>query len=156
MELPLHFFFVYRYSSISLVYHQQLKVNNKNQIFYFSNEILRISESIDDMGGIVWPLFTCNTLAWTATYLCMSNGIKTVGKVVYFTATFPFLILLVLLLRGLTLPGAMSGVYFYIYPQWDQLTSFKVSIMPTSIYQLLYISILIQEPNQIKVFRQIY
>ncbi|XP_030767866.1 sodium- and chloride-dependent glycine transporter 1-like isoform X4 [Sitophilus oryzae] len=93
---------------------------------FFNREILRISDNIDEINEIVWPLFTCNTLAWIATYLCMSNGVKSIGKAVYFTATFPFLILFVLLVRGLTLPGAMKGIYFYIYPQWDQLTNFKI------------------------------
>ncbi|KAJ8917439.1 hypothetical protein NQ315_005486 [Exocentrus adspersus] len=93
---------------------------------FFHNQILQISDGIGNVGGIVWPLFACNLISWIVAYLCIIRGVKTVGKVVYFTATFPFLILFVLLIRGLTLPGAWDGVYFYIYPQWDQLTNLKV------------------------------
>ena len=38
-------------------------------------------------------------------------------QVVYVTATFPYLMLLILLIRGLTLPGAMNGVVYYLYPE---------------------------------------
>ncbi|KAF2894050.1 hypothetical protein ILUMI_12120, partial [Ignelater luminosus] len=93
---------------------------------FFHNRILNISESIEDVGSIVWPLFFCDVVAWVVVYLCIMNGVKSVGKVVYFTATFPFVILFVLLIRGITLPGAWDGIFFYIYPQWHQLTNLKV------------------------------
>lgn len=43
------------------------------------------------------------------------------SQVVYFTATFPFAMLLVLLVRGLTLPGAGAGIKFYLYPDISRL-----------------------------------
>lgn len=50
-----------------------------------------------------------------------------VFQVVYFTATFPYLILLMLLVRGVTLPGAWKGIQFYLTPQFHHLLSSKVS-----------------------------
>lgn len=47
-------------------------------------------------------------------------------QVVYFTATFPYLILLMLLVRGVTLPGAWKGIRFYLTPQFHHLLSSKV------------------------------
>uniref|UniRef100_A0A1Y1MTC4 Transporter n=1 Tax=Photinus pyralis TaxID=7054 RepID=A0A1Y1MTC4_PHOPY len=93
---------------------------------YFHNKILQISSGIDEVGSIVWPLFLCDFIAWTVVYLCIMNGVHSVGKVVYFTATFPFVILFVLLIRGVTLPGAWDGISFYIYPQWSRLGNLKV------------------------------
>ncbi|CAD6999785.1 unnamed protein product [Ceratitis capitata] len=91
-----------------------------------SFEILKISESIEDLGGIVWPLFWCLIFVWLSVYVCIIRGIKTVGKVVYFTAVFPFFILFVLFIRGITLPGAMKGILFYIKPEWSRLLDLKV------------------------------
>lgn len=48
-------------------------------------------------------------------------------QVVYFTATFPYLILVMLLVRGVTLPGAWKGIQFYLTPQFHHLLSSKVS-----------------------------
>lgn len=58
-------------------------------------------------------------------FLCILKGVKSSGKVVYFTATFPYLILLMLLVRGVTLPGAWKGIQFYLTPQFHHLLSSK-------------------------------
>uniref|UniRef100_A0A182TXD0 Transporter n=1 Tax=Anopheles melas TaxID=34690 RepID=A0A182TXD0_9DIPT len=93
---------------------------------FFHNEILHISEGIEQMGGIVWPLLLCDVIAWIVIFGCIAKGVQSVGKVVYFTATFPFAILAVLLVRGITLPGALEGIKFYIMPQWSQLLNLRV------------------------------
>lgn len=48
-------------------------------------------------------------------------------QVAYFTALTPFFILGVLLIRGVTLPGAMDGLYYYFVPTWSKLIEFKVN-----------------------------
>ena len=44
------------------------------------------------------------------------------------TALFPYVILLILLVRAATLPGFTAGVAFYITPQWDKILDINVSI----------------------------
>lgn len=100
---------------------------NNVEFFSLSHEILEISENIGDIGGIVWPVFIANIFVWLVTYLCIMKGVKSVGKVVYFSATFPFVVLTVLFIRGITLPGAIEGIKFYIIPEWNELLNLKVS-----------------------------
>jgi len=47
--------------------------------------------------------------------------------VVWVTATFPYIVLFILLIRGATLPGAWRGVVFYLKPQWGKLLETSVS-----------------------------
>lgn len=48
-------------------------------------------------------------------------------QVVWVTATLPYVVLLILLVRGATLPGAWRGVLFYLRPDWGKLLSTAVS-----------------------------
>jgi hypothetical protein len=41
---------------------------------------------------------------------------------------FPYVMLAVLVVRGVTLPGALNGLYFYIYPDFTKLMGTQVSI----------------------------
>lgn len=49
-------------------------------------------------------------------------------QVVYFTATFPYAVIVILLIRGVTLEGASDGIEFYIGSQsnWTKLTEAQV------------------------------
>lgn len=47
-------------------------------------------------------------------------------QVVYFTATFPYVVLVILLVRGVTLPGAGAGIWYFITPKWEKLTDATV------------------------------
>lgn len=44
----------------------------------------------------------------------------------FVTATFPYVMLLVLLVRGVTLPGAVDGIIYYLYPDLSRLTDPQV------------------------------
>ena len=39
----------------------------------------------------------------------------------YFTATFPYVILIALLIRGCLLDGAVDGLKFLFIPKWEKL-----------------------------------
>ncbi|KAL4226537.1 hypothetical protein ACF0H5_014522 [Mactra antiquata] len=93
---------------------------------YYNNYILGISSGVDDVGSPRWQNVLVLLLAWTICFLCLIRGIKTTGKVVYFTAVFPYILLLILFFRGVTLENAAAGIKFYILPDFQKLQSAKV------------------------------
>ncbi|KAI5622373.1 solute carrier family 6 (neurotransmitter transporter, L-proline), member 7 isoform X1 [Silurus asotus] len=84
------------------------------------------SQGLDDPGPVRWQLALCLLAAWVIIFLCMLKGIHSSGKVVYVTATFPYFVLIVLIIRGATLEGSLLGVAFYLTPVWERLANAQV------------------------------
>ncbi|XP_045613424.1 sodium- and chloride-dependent glycine transporter 2 [Procambarus clarkii] len=95
---------------------------------YFRNRMLGVSgRTWEDMGGMNWELVGCLALAWVLVFACLIKGVKSSGKVVYFTALFPYAVLFILFIRGVTLKGAYTGIEFYILkPNMTKLTEIDV------------------------------
>uniref|UniRef100_A0A3B4WVE6 Transporter n=1 Tax=Seriola lalandi dorsalis TaxID=1841481 RepID=A0A3B4WVE6_SERLL len=95
---------------------------------FWEHNVLGITSGIEDMGHVKWDLALCLLLVWVICFFCIWKGVKSTGKVVYITATFPFIMLIVLLIRGVTLPGASAGIRFYLYPDLARLKDPEVWI----------------------------
>nr|XP_022345993.1 sodium- and chloride-dependent creatine transporter 1-like isoform X2 [Crassostrea virginica] len=95
---------------------------------FWENHVIQITDSIENGGGLVPHLSVCLLLMWIVIYFCVWRGIKWSGKIVYFTATFPYVILFILLGRGLTLPGAGSGIMYFLKPDFSRLLDAQVWI----------------------------
>ncbi|XP_071181491.1 sodium- and chloride-dependent GABA transporter ine-like isoform X2 [Mytilus edulis] len=93
---------------------------------FYASKVLGKTSGIDEPGVLKWDLVLILLLCWVIVYFCIWKGPKSTGKVVYFTATFPYLVLLVLLVRGLTLEGSYKGVMYFINPKWHLLLDAKV------------------------------
>uniref|UniRef100_A0A3Q2FQK7 Transporter n=1 Tax=Cyprinodon variegatus TaxID=28743 RepID=A0A3Q2FQK7_CYPVA len=103
------------------------KVNTTLPVVEFWNRrVLKISGGINELGGLRWELALCLILCWIICYFCVWKGIKSTGKAAYFTATFPYFMLFVLLIRGVTLPGALDGIIYYVYPDISRLSDPQV------------------------------
>ncbi|TKS78723.1 Sodium-dependent serotonin transporter [Collichthys lucidus] len=103
---------------------------------FYTRNVLEIHKSsgLRNVGGLRWQLMLCLFLIFTIVYFSLWKGVKTSGKVVWVTATLPYIVLFILLIRGATLPGAWKGVVFYLKPQWGKLLETSISLL-TAVHQ---------------------
>ncbi|RZC40284.1 sodium-dependent dopamine transporter-like [Asbolus verrucosus] len=95
---------------------------------YFNRAILELHQSkgLHDLGAIKWDMALCLLAVYVICYFSLWKGISTSGKVVWFTALFPYAVLLILLVRGITLPGSAEGIKYYLNPNFNAITSAEV------------------------------
>ena len=87
---------------------------------YFFNDMIGVHTLQEGMRPtrIVPENVAYLAMTWVIVGLCLSFGIKTTGRIAYFTMGLPIIMLIVLLIRALTLPGASDGVGIY-FGNWD-------------------------------------
>ncbi|XP_046356613.2 sodium- and chloride-dependent glycine transporter 2-like [Haliotis rufescens] len=88
---------------------------------FFQYKALGVSSGIEDLGSMQAHLVICWFITCVAIFLCIVKGIKSFGKVLYVTALMPYVLLLVLLVRSCTMPGAVDGILFYLTPDFTLL-----------------------------------
>uniref|UniRef100_A0A3Q3X9S5 Transporter n=1 Tax=Mola mola TaxID=94237 RepID=A0A3Q3X9S5_MOLML len=94
--------------------------------YFWYRETLNITPNIETSASLQWWLVVCLATAWSVLFICFIKGIDSVGKAVYVTATFPYLVLTIFLIRGLTLTGASDGLLYLFTPKWEKLKNPQV------------------------------
>ncbi|XP_063041722.1 sodium-dependent neutral amino acid transporter B(0)AT3-like [Engraulis encrasicolus] len=94
--------------------------------YFWYRQTLNVTSNIETNGSLQWWLVLCLATAWCVIYICFIRGIETIGKAVYITATFPYLVLTIFLVQALTLPGATEGLIYLFTPDWELLKNPRV------------------------------
>ena len=110
---------VYLWHSLTLPW------GDKPEAFFVEN-VLQRSSGPGELGWPVLSLVIGMAITWLTIYLILRKGVRNVSKVVMVTVPLPMLLLLVLLIRGLTLPGAMDGIRFFLTPDFSKLTDIRI------------------------------
>ncbi|XP_018336762.1 sodium-dependent neutral amino acid transporter B(0)AT3 [Agrilus planipennis] len=95
-------------------------ISGPTQYFWYRTTLM-ISEDINTPQVFNWKIAVTLVAAWTLVYMCMIKGIVSSPKVVYVTATFPYIVLIIFFFRGITLPGAGDGLLHLFTPKWHTL-----------------------------------
>ena len=84
--------------------------------FLYSNRVLQINSGIEfGLGNLQWEMAGALFGGWFLVYLIVWRGLHQSGYIIWFTALFPYSVMLVLLVKALTLPGAVDGLAAYVH-----------------------------------------
>jgi neurotransmitter:Na+ symporter, NSS family len=95
---------------------------------FFYKDFLGLTDGPYKLGGFQLPILISLIIGWIIIVGAVWKGVKTVSKVVYVTVFLPWLLLVVFVVRGMTLPGSMEGIKYYLYPHFEQLLNPSVWI----------------------------
>ena len=93
---------------------------------FFLTRFLGVTTGPTVIGGISIPVFLGLLSIWVSVFLILYKGVSRIGKVVAITVPLPTILLIILTIRGLTLPGAIEGISYYLTPDFSKLTSVNV------------------------------
>lgn len=86
--------------------------------YFWYRKALDVTDSIEP-SEMNWPMTGCLVLAWVLVCGGMIKGIKSSGKVMYFSSIFPYVVLVCFLIRGLLLDGAVDGIRIMFTPKLE-------------------------------------
>uniref|UniRef100_A0A1I7ZS81 Transporter n=1 Tax=Steinernema glaseri TaxID=37863 RepID=A0A1I7ZS81_9BILA len=94
--------------------------------------------AVDDpsLGPIQSHLFLALAVAWILVFFGVFKGIGSIGWAVSITATVPYLLLVILLLRGISLKGADKGLHYLFSPDISRL--WDISMWKSAAEQVFY------------------
>ncbi|CAF1182405.1 unnamed protein product [Adineta steineri] len=101
-------------------------VYSTEEYFYRRVQEVDKADSFNNLGKIKWELALCLFVVFIFVYFALWKGIKSSGKAVWITAIAPYVILLILLFRGVTLSGSLVGIQYYLQPRMELLKSFSI------------------------------
>ncbi|MFH1995029.1 MAG: sodium-dependent transporter [Nitrospinota bacterium] len=93
---------------------------------HFFVDTLGVSDHPFHFGGIQWPLFAGLLVTWLTIWQIVKGGLGRVGKVLLYSVPLPVILVIILVVRGLTLPGAAEGLNYYLSPDWARLLDGQV------------------------------
>jgi NSS family neurotransmitter:Na+ symporter len=88
---------------------------------YFFNDILQLSSGPGDLGSIVWLTALCLLIVWVVIFFSIWKGAKESGKWHFVFVIVPWILLLAVAIRGITLPGAAEGLNSYLTPDFSKI-----------------------------------
>lgn len=93
---------------------------------YFYGTILHLSDGPGQIGAPVLSTLLILAAIWIILFFIMFKGPSVIGKVAIWTVVIPWALLVIIMIRGLTLPGAVEGLNYYLTTDFKALGNVEV------------------------------
>ncbi|XP_075750409.1 sodium-dependent nutrient amino acid transporter 1 [Rhipicephalus microplus] len=93
---------------------------------FFRNYALNDSGEFKLPTAFDWRMALCLSLSWLIQGVSTIKGVHSIGKVAYITSTFPYVVLVSLLVVTLLQEGAANGLVALFVPQWSKILEIQV------------------------------
>jgi NSS family neurotransmitter:Na+ symporter len=97
-----------------------------NAEHFFLTDFLGATAGPLDIGGMRIPVLLSLIVIWFLVFVILYKGVGRIGKVVMITVPLPWILLLILTIRGVTLPGSIEGISYYLTPNFSKLADVNV------------------------------
>ncbi|GIY46304.1 sodium-dependent nutrient amino acid transporter 1 [Caerostris extrusa] len=95
--------------------------------YFWKNEVLEEDPlNPDSFTHMSWKLVVCLLITWILVYISVVQGTDSLGKMAYFTAIFPYVVLTALLIVALQEKGSFDGIKFFFNPDLEKLKEIMV------------------------------
>lgn len=106
-------------------------INSTNEVIlpaneYFHNHVLDISSSISEVKSLNWDVLIGLVITWLVVFVIVLKGVRLTGRLALITFIMPYLALVALFVRAITLPGSADGISYLLTPQWYRLQNIDI------------------------------
>jgi len=89
---------------------------------FFYESFLGITSGPFSIGGIRWHILVAMTMIWFLNWFIVYSGVQSgIERASKIMMPLLFLMMLVLMIRGVTLPGAAVGLEQYLHPDFSKI-----------------------------------
>ena len=93
---------------------------------FFTGTFLGMTSVPEIIGDLRIPVVLGLLSIWLMTYLILRKGVKSIGKVCVILVPAATILLVIMVIRGLTLPGAIEGISYYLTPDFSKLWNARI------------------------------
>lgn len=93
---------------------------------FFFGDVLGLTNDISDWGSYQSHIILALVFVWLVIYWIVYKDIERLGRLVKWTVIIPWILILILIVRGVTLDGADVGLEYYLKPDFSAIMNGEV------------------------------